>query len=303
MKLILFSLAVVCLALTAHAQKARAPKPTIKLTTAEVQQREVVYKKTPQGELKLHIFSPPAPNAAVQRPCIVFFFGGAWKSGSYMQFVPQAEYLASRGMIAACADYRISSIHKTTPDKCVEDAKSAMRWVRAHAHEIGVDPEKILAGGGSAGGHLAACTALVPGFDAAEDDKSVSCKPVAMVLFNPALDLTGAGREFPDADGKDLAKAISPSLYLAKDAPPAIIFFGTADKMAGMGSDYLAKAKELGARAELFTAADMPHGFFNRSPWTEITARQMDVFLTSLGYLSGEPTIKLPENAPALQKK
>lgn len=290
-----------------QAQKAgnkKSAKSLVKLTDVSCVTREVVFKKTPQGELSLHLFSPSEAKTSDKRPAIVFFFGGGWKSGSFIQFVPQSEYFASRSIVCACADYRISSIHKTTPDKCVEDAKSAMRWVRGHAAELGVDPDKIIASGGSAGGHLAAATWLVPGFDAEGDDKTISCKPNAMVLFNPALNLTNiGGAEIPDANGKNIAKEISPTFFLSKDTPPAILFFGTADKLGEHGKEYAAKAKELGVRADLWTAADMPHGFFNKSPWAEVTARKADEFLASLGYLSGEPTIKLPEAAPSLNRE
>lgn len=291
-------------------KKGGAAKGTVKLVTEPVKTREVVYKTTPQGELKLHLYSPGGEiQTAVQRPCVVFFFGGGWKSGSYLQFVPQAEYLATRGIVAACADYRISSIHKTTPDKCVEDAKSAIRWVRAHAHEIGVDPDKVIAAGGSAGGHLAACTALVPGFDAEGEDKSVSCKPNALVLFNPAMNIGTLFRERVattepnSAFTQATADAITPNSFVSKDTPPAILFFGTADKLKAGADEYVAKARALGLRAEMHTAADMPHGFFNREPWLQVTAVQMDRFLASLGYLGGEPTLKLPEGAPALKSE
>jgi acetyl esterase/lipase len=282
------------------AQRARASAP--KLTEAPVKTEERVFKHTPQGDLTMHLFLPPTPGKG--RPGIVFFFGGGWKSGSYLQFVPQAAYFASRGMVAACADYRIASVHKTTPDKCVEDAKSAMRWLRAHAEELGLDPARLVAAGGSAGGHLAAATALVPGFDAEGEDLSISCKPAALVLFNPALNLTNIdGREIPGADGRNIAKELSPTLFLSKDAPPAIQFFGTADKLAAHGTEYLEKARTLGAKAELWMADGLSHGFFNRSPWTEVTTRQADAFLASLGYLAGSPAVKLPADAPSLEKR
>ena len=291
----------------ALAQKADRTKPTIKLTTAEVATKEVVYKTTPQGELKLHLFSPAGEvQTTALRPCVVFFFGGGWRSGSYTQFVPQAEYLASRGIVAASADYRIRNIHKTTPDKCVEDAKSAIRWVRAHAAELGIDPDKIVAAGGSAGGHLAACTALVTAFDAEGDDKSISAKPNALVLFNPALNIDTLFKERPAGDSgmtPEMAEAITPNRFIAKDTPPSIQFFGTADKLKDGADEFVAKARALGVRAEMWTAADMPHGFFNREPWIQVTAKKMDEFLASLGYLGGEPTIKLPEGAPELMKE
>lgn len=296
---------LLALTLPAVAQKAGKTKPTIKLTTEDVATKDIVYKTTPQGELKLHVFSPAGDfQAAVLRPCVVFFFGGGWKAGSYLQFVPQAEYLASRGIVAISADYRILSIHKTTPDKCVEDAKSAIRWVRGHATELGIDPDKVIAAGGSAGGHLAACTALVSAYDAESDDKSISAKPNAMVLFNPAMNIATLFKQRETGGSPitlEVAEAITPTSFVAKDTPPAILFFGTADKLKAGGDEYVTKAKALGVRAEMWTAADMPHGFFNKEPWIQVTAKKMDEFLASLGYLGGEPLIKLPENAPSLK--
>lgn len=311
---LLLPLLLCALALPAHAQKApkakKAKKGDIKLTTAEVATREVVYKTTPQGGLKLHFFLPKGEvQTAALRPCVVFFFGGGWKSGSYLQFVPQAEYLASRGIVAVCADYRILNVHKTLPDKAVEDAKSAIRWVRGHATEFNVDPDKIVASGGSAGGHLAACTALVTAYDAESDDKAVSARPNAMILFNPAMNIGALHKEraatssAASANGfnQEMADAITPNTFVSKDTPPALLFFGTADKLKTGGDEYVQKARALGLRAEMCTATDMPHGFFNYSPWAQVTTKKMDEFLISLGYLGGEPTIKLPENAPALK--
>ncbi len=296
---------LLAIALPLHAQKGGKSKTLIKLTSTEVATKEIVYKTTPQGELKIHVFSPKGEvQAAVLRPCAVFFFGGGWKSGSYLQFVPQAEYLASRGIVAISADYRILNVHKTSPDKAVEDAKSAIRWVRGHATDLGIDPTKIIAGGGSAGGHLAACTALVSAYDAESDDKTISAKPNALVLFNPAMNIATLFKQRDTGDGpmtQEMAEAISPNLYVGKDTPPAILFFGTADKLRAGGDEYVTKASALGLRAEMWSAADMPHGFFNKEPWIQVTANKMDEFLTSLGYLGGEPSIKLPENAPALK--
>jgi acetyl esterase len=303
----LLSLLLLLAVFPLHAQKAPKSKPLIKLTSVEVATRDMVYKTTPQGELKLHFFMPKGEvQIAMQRPCVVFFFGGGWKSGSYVQFVAQAEYLASRGIIAACADYRISSIHKTTPDKAVEDAKSAIRWVRGHADEIGVDPGKIIAAGGSAGGHLAACTALVSAYDAESDDKAISSRPDALVLFNPAMNIATLFKQRATGDSPitlEMAEAITPNSFVSKDTPPAILFFGTADKLKEGGDEYVKKARALGLRAEMWSAPDMPHGFFNKEPWKQVTTRQMDVFLTSLNYLGGEPTLTLPEGAPTLKSE
>ncbi len=271
---------------------AQQKKDSIKLTDAKLITTDHVYKKTPEGELSLHGFFPSDWKATDKRPVIVFFFGGGWKSGSYTQFVPQAEYFASRGIVALSADYRIESKHKTTPDKCVEDAKSAIRWVRANAEKLGVDPNKIIASGGSAGGHIAACTALIDGFNSPDDPKDTSCVPAALLLFNPALNLKGAKNTIKDAKGNDIAEKISPINGLTKKAPPTWIVFGDADALLSQAKDYTAKAKEVGADVVLFTAAKQPHGFFNRSPWIESTTHAADAWLVEKGFLKEKSPLK-----------
>lgn len=272
------------------------------MTEAPVKHEDRLYKKTSQGELTLHFSLPVDWKASDKRPAVVFFFGGGWTSGSYEQFVSQSDYFASRGMVAASADYRIASIHHTTPDKCVEDAKSAVRYLRGHAAELGIDPDKIVAGGGSAGGHIAACTALIDAFDADTDDKSISAKPNALVLFNPALNIDElAAQRKASPEDKARAEAITPNRFINAKTPPAILFFGTDDGLKSGADGYLAKAKPLGLRAELWTAAGEKHGFFNRAPWAQVTVKKADEFLVSLGYLKGEPTVKLPEGAGVLK--
>jgi acetyl esterase/lipase len=204
-------------------------------------------------------------------------------------------------MVAASAEYRIGKLHNTTPDICVEDAKSVIRWVRAHAKELGIDSSKVIAAGGSAGGHLAAATALVPGFEAEGEDLSISAIPNALVLYNPGLNPSLSDRKIVhDREGKTITQAISPNLFLHEMTPPAILFYGSEDAALEQGVEYVAKASELGLDVELWLASDQPHGFFNDSPWLEVTTLRLDQYLTRLGYLTGEPTISLPENAPSL---
>ena len=93
---------------------------------------------------------PPAPT-----PAIVFFFGGGWSQGTVTQFTPQAKHFAERGMVAILADYRVFRRHGTTALEAMADARSAVRWVRANASKLGVDPNRIVAAGGSSGGHIA----------------------------------------------------------------------------------------------------------------------------------------------------
>jgi len=253
--------------------------------------KSFVYKKTKQADLEIVVHYPPGWKETDKRPAIVFFFGGGWEFGNIEQFEPQAKHLASLGMIAARADYRVKSRHDVTPRECVEDAKSAIRWVRQNAAILGVNPNRIIAAGGSAGGHIAACTALTPGLDAEGEDAKVSSIPNALVLFNPVLQFSGIPQLMERINNDEaLGKAISPTLHLNKDSPPTLIFFGTADRLAPMGDEFMKKSKELGHKAELFTAEGQPHGFFNRPPWLEKTTQRMDEFLVSIGYL--QPTAK-----------
>ncbi|MEZ6066582.1 MAG: alpha/beta hydrolase [Planctomycetaceae bacterium] len=147
--------------------------------------RTVEYKTIGDVTLRLHIFNPTGLERGDRRGAIVFFFGGGWVSGTATQFYPQSQHLAARGMVAICAEYRVKNQHGTKPYECVEDGKSALRWVRSHAAELGIDPDRIAAGGGSAGGHVAAAVATTEGFEAKSDDLQVSCRPQALVLFNP----------------------------------------------------------------------------------------------------------------------
>ncbi len=254
--------------------------------SATPRNQSFIYKKTKQVDLEIVVHYPPGWKKADKRPGIVFFFGGGWTGGRIQQFEPQAVHLASRGMVAARADYRVKSRHGVTPKECVEDAKSAVRWLRQNAVELGIDPDQIVAAGGSAGGHIAACTALTEGLDGEGENTGVSSRPNALVLFNPVLRFSGIP-QLMERIGNDetLGKAISPTRHLAKDSPPTLIFFGTADRLAAMGDEFVQKSKELGHRAELFTADGQPHGFFNRPPWLAKTTQRVDEFLVSIGYL------------------
>jgi dienelactone hydrolase len=160
--------------------------------------------------------------------------------------------------------------------------------MRQNAAMLGIDPNRIVAAGGSAGGHIAACTALASGLDAAGEDVKISSKPNALVLFNPVLRLDVP--QLLGFVGRDeaLAKAISPTLYLTKDAPPTLLLYGSADWLAAQGDEFMKKSKELGHRAEMFTAEGQGHGFFSRPPWLEKTTQRMDEFLVSIGYLGAK---------------
>lgn len=260
------------------------------------------YKKVGDVSLNLYVFAPEGHKASDNRAAIVFFFGGGWTSGTPQQFMTQCQHLASRGMVAIAADYRVGSRHQVKAAQCVTDAKSAIRWVRAHAEKLGVDPQRIAAGGGSAGGHLAAATGVVPGFDEASEDKAISSRPNALVLFNPALTLAPVdgddlGREGLRLDAARLGAepiALSPTHHVAANAPPTIMFHGKADSTVPYATVeiFAKKMKAAGNRCELVGYEGQQHGFFNfgrnnNQPYRD-TLDRTDQFLTSLGYLDAK---------------
>jgi acetyl esterase/lipase len=262
---------------------------SVRLTNIPVRQEARTYKVLRQGELKLHFFFPTDWQPSDRRHAMIFFHGySSATGGSAAALFPQAEYFAARGLVTATVSYRQPLSSGWEPDGTVEDAKSAMRWVRSHARELGVDADQIIAAGGSWGGMLAANLALISGFDASGDDLSVSCEPCALVLFNPAV---GVVKERKNAKGELVGEKMAPILLVKKNAPPAIVFFGTEDPRIKDGAEFVAKLRALGNRCDYFTAAKQGHGFFNAEPWTTATALEVDRFLISLGHLSGPPAL------------
>jgi acetyl esterase/lipase len=260
--------------------------------------RVEMYKTVGDTQLKLWIFSPATASNA---PAIVFFFGGGWSSGSPQQFEQQCRYLAKRGMVAITADYRVKTRHDAKPIQCVADARSAIRWVRSHAVQLGIDPHRIVAAGGSAGGHLAACTAVISEFDEKSEDATVSAEPNALVLFNPALvlaplpgmDPTGFGTRVPaERLGTEPAR-ISPVHHVKAGTPPTIIFHGRDDTTVPFKTveAFATAMKRAGNRCELVGFDGQKHGFFNHEPFLTQTLEAADKFLVSLGYLRGAATL------------
>lgn len=260
--------------------------------------RSAVYKRVDDRSLQLTIVNPPDWKASDRRPALVFFHGGGWTGGTPKQFSRHSEYLATRGMICLQVEYRLlDKQSKDPPLVCVQDAKSAMRWVRSHAEELGIDPHRIGAGGGSAGGHLAAFVGMVEGLDDPHDDLGVSPRADALVLFNPVFD-NGPDGGWGTARVGERFQEFSPAHNVSKDDPPAIVFQGTEDKLIPVRvvERFQQNMQTAGVRCDLVLFEGQGHGFFNpgrggTEQYFHETLLATDRFLGSLGWLEGKPTL------------
>lgn len=269
-----------------------------------------VYKKASHDDLRIYRIDPEGHDPKTsRRPAAVFFFGGGWNGGSVSQFEPHANYLAGRGMVVFLADYRVKSRQKTSPLMCVHDGKSAVRWVRKNAERLGVDPNRIIAGGGSAGGHVAATTGICDGLEDPEDDTSISSKSQALLLFNPVYD------NGPDGYGHSRVTkwfpAISPAHNLTSDDPPTIVFLGSEDQLIPVSTaqKFRDTQEKLGIKSELHIYEGEPHGFFNlrigqgKKEHFIDTLLKTDAFLAELGYLKGKSDRELLKRIVESEKK
>ena len=281
--------AVMLAALLAQPVHSDTPAPDQAVAASNAAPQLVAYKTTARRTLFLHVFAPDAAAFPGPRPAIIFFHGGGWVEGDALRFYDQARHLAGMGMVAISADYRLGQTDGTDPRAALADAISAMRYVRSHAATLSLDPDRIAAGGGSAGGQLAAALATSEGFAEPSEAEGISHRPAALVLFNPVIDNGPEG--FGNALVSDYWQAFSPLHNIRPGHPPTLIMLGTRDALVPVatGEAYCAKVRAAGAPCRLELYEGQPHAFFgrNRSPfYFGKTLAAMDGFLASLGYIA-----------------
>jgi acetyl esterase/lipase len=258
-----------------------------------------IYKESAGKPRQMEIYFPLGHDPAKAKvPGMILFHGGSWTGGSLGQFRIACAYFASRGLVCATAEYQMLSkadaaklpAGETRKRVCVTDAKSAIRWFKQHAGELGIDPQRLITGGGSAGGHISALATMNPGLNDPADPKDIDTSVVAYVWFNPA---------FATDDDKD--PEIDILRYLKADLPPAIAFFGDKDPWKKGWDTAHAKWKALGTKTiDLQIAPGQSHSFFNNGPWQTVTLIAADQFLVKQGLLSGEPLKTMPASGEKL---
>jgi acetyl esterase/lipase len=180
--------------------------------------------------------------------------------------------LAARGTTAMTVTYGlVTDDNQRTPVDCSNDAAHAISWVRDHSKDFGIDPHKIVASGGSAGGQMAAAVA------------AMGQELAALVLFNPALCPDGTPRLGFMGDA-------CPEWCVDERFPPTLVLHGTSDTIVPIEHSrrFAERMYEVDTRCELVEFEGMPHAFFNfpapRGRYDE-TLAAMDRFLTSLSLL------------------
>jgi acetyl esterase/lipase len=257
------------------------------------------YKTVAGQERQMEIYFPPNHDPAKAKvPGMILFHGGGWGGGTPAQFRAACAYFASRGLVCATSGYQLSAKKKGVSEGkgeshkrvCITDAKSAIRWFKQHAGELGIDPGRIITGGGSAGGHISALATLNPGNNDPKDPKDIDTGVVAYLWFNPAF--TPEDSQHPEVD--ILA-------HISADLPPAIVFFGDQDSWKPGWDKAYAKWKSVGVKSiDLRIAQGKQHGFFNLEPWRTVTLIAADEFLVKLGLLTGKPTLTPPASGEKL---
>jgi acetyl esterase len=256
--------------LLGKAGSAGFPLPPDEHAALAMATRKIVYKKTADKEQELYLFQPEGLKPGEKRPAILYIHGGGWMNGEPAVHAMECVHFAKQGLVTATIRYRLLGKGASSPEDCLADAKSAMRYLRSHAAELQIDPEKIAAAGGSAGGHLAAALAMIEGFDDGQDDRKVSCEPDLLILHYPTIDLLDGwkgGADLCRKAGID-PKKFSPAQESVGSMPPTIILAGSEDPVSTVATnERFAKRMKQGKRVvALFTFEGKAHELFKRRP-------------------------------------
>ena len=289
----------------ATAAKPAAPKPP---TSQEVREAalkrfaETVeirfdqpYAGNDNPKQQIDVYLPKKPAGKDPLPAVVFIHGGGWSGGDRKAYVAPASALAAGGkFVAFSVGYRLSG-EKTWPAQ-IHDCKAAIRWIRAHAKELNVDPNRIGVTGSSAGGHLVTLLGLTAGNKELEGDvgehSGQSSAVTCVINFCGPTDMAAALMQGeaaktddpavrglvggPLKEKADVVKATSPLTYVSKQAVPIMTVHGTADARVNYNNAEKLEAalKQAGTTHYLIPMVGAGHGI----PMKPELAKRMEQF-------------------------
>ncbi len=252
-------------------------------------EHDVPYSKAGDIELKLDVYKPEGES---KRAAILYFHGGSWRAGSKNGMRADAEAMAAYGFVGIPTQYRL--LQQAPFPANINDVKTAIRWTRKNADKLGIDPERIILWGSSAGAHLAllaAGTQNDPRFERADEYAGVSTSIAGVVAVHPptgfhhgaptprltsaATNLLGEGYKAADAD------LASPMTYVSKDFPPTLLLTGTEDRRVPHPASqaFHDALKEVGATVDLHLFYGHNHGFAAIPSMRKVVATIADYFL------------------------
>lgn len=258
------------------------------------------YEGIDGGEHAIRVYFPGGQVTGRKRPCFIFFHGGSWGGGSLAQGYGLCDYLAGRGMVAMTADY---SMHKKGPDGkialpggeskkriCVIDGKTVIRWVRSRADALGVDADRIVLAGASAGGHIAVLSMMDDQYNNPQDRQDVTTTAQAFVLLCPAFTQPARGK----------MEDVSAFRHLDKRWPPTLVLAGEKDRWKWASDALVRELRKRQVPVQNWMAPQMGHMFFRKGKWDAVTRRGIDAFLVANGFLDGESPLQPAVDGAAL---
>ncbi len=287
--LMVIVLFVSCAVTTTHAET-KAEKKVLKPDSI------IQYKAAKRGRfddklLKLHIFNPQGFSSADSRPAVLFFHGGGWESGNATWGYPESKrYAQIHGFVGISVEYRLSqSIPKPTPIDCLSDARSAVKWVRQHADELGIDPKRIIASGFSAGGHLSVSLGVIPDLETDEGNNKFSSVPNAIIVQAAPVNLETDSFFKQILRGQAEPADYSPSHFIRPGLPPILMTHGNIDATVPVTTvlKFAEKMTLVGNTCKLKVYPGCYHLFrYNGCDkhYTDVNLR-IKAFLQELGYL------------------
>jgi acetyl esterase len=240
-----------------------------------------VYRDGQPEPMRLFVVKPAGWKPGAKLPALIWFFGGGWTKGSPEKSIFYARNAARWGMVGIAPDYRTKNRFGTSPLESVADGRAALRWVEDHAEELGIDPARIVVGGGSAGGHVALWTAIEKTPPGSNPDEAPKTKPIGLLLMCPVSDTSKARGYTPQRFG-DNAEALSPYLQLDAKMPPVLLLHGDADKTVPytQSVDLAKKLQDTGNSVEFVTVPGGSHGFISETPgWRDKSKELILAFL------------------------
>lgn len=238
-----------------------------------IDHRVATYREVGGHSLRMLSFHA-ADAAGSPRPGIIWFHGGGWRKGDPESFAPLCLAAVERGMVALAPQYRLIDTHTQSVFDCMNDARAACDWAIRHAVELGIDPQRLVIAGSSAGGHLAASLATH------HDDRLAA----ALVLLNPVLDCTerGYGHKLMNGRGIDA----SPIHRIRPGLPPTFILHGDADQTVPYENSvrFHRLMREAGNECDLVTVPGADHGLWRNA--FELVTREVNAFLARRGFIT-----------------